>query len=187
MSMRLFHCLFWTTHLEELQVCACAGSVSSAQIPALQELPVFLSLLLSHINILSFGETSASQLWEKTLSQTFLPYQVQTYQQSVVLNDTKLLSPLAKPFLPPEESTDSSIFHELNGSFRGRPLVGGWLAFAALFLIIGFIGAADCFSILCNQREEWPLYTLLGEKVVGFFHALLDKPEDIWACKTGGA
>lgn len=37
-----------------------------------------------------------------------------THQQTMVFDNAKLFGPLAKPFLPPQESADVSIFHQLN-------------------------------------------------------------------------
>lgn len=36
----------------------------------------------------------------------------------MVLDDTQLLGPLAQPLLPPQEGTDMSVLHELNGGLR---------------------------------------------------------------------
>lgn len=36
----------------------------------------------------------------------------------MVFDDTQLFGPLAQPLLPPQEGTDPSVLHQLNGRLR---------------------------------------------------------------------
>lgn len=77
-----------------------------------------------------------------------------TYQEPGVLDDAQLLGPLAQPLLAPEEGTDAGVAHQLDAGLRRGPLVRGRLALAALFLIVGLVGAAHGLSVLCKGRPR---------------------------------
>lgn len=73
-----------------------------------------------------------------------------THQQAIVFDDAQLFGPLAQPLLSPQEGTDPSVLHQLDGGLRRWPLMlRRWrLSSGHLLLIVGLVRTANRLPII---------------------------------------